>query len=48
MNIQVMNHAQEGTNVLKQKEEASKALSTAQKAMREGMQENTRNGKSNG
>ena len=43
-----MNNPQEEVNILKQKQEASKALYTAQKAMREGMKEKTRNGKRNG
>ena len=43
-----MNNPQEEVNILKQKQEAMMALNSSQKAMRESMKENTRNGKRNG
>ena len=48
MNAQNTINPQEGANILDQKQEAMRALHTSQEAMREGMRENTEQGKPNG
>ena len=45
MNAQNTMNPQEGANILNRKQEAMMALNISQKAMRESMQENTKQGK---